>query len=181
MDSKADLRRIALEHRATLSAPADAFAAHAEALALAPGAVVAGYAAFRDEADPAALMAALAAKGHPLALPRIAAKRAPLVFHRWRQGEPLGAHQFGMAEPDPAAATVTPDVLLVPLLAFDAQGWRLGYGGGFYDCTLAKLRAAKTIFAVGLAFTGQEIAAVSHDAHDQRLDAILTENGLTRF
>jgi 5-formyltetrahydrofolate cyclo-ligase len=76
---------------------------------------------------------------------------------------------------------VVPDVLLVPLLAFDAEGYRLGYGGGFYDRTLETLRAVRPVLAIGIAYAGQQRSDVPHSDHDQRLDAVLTENGLTRF
>jgi len=87
----------------------------------------------------------------------------------------LDVGQFGVSTPPADAAVLEPDWLLVPLLAFDARGYRLGYGGGFYDITLADLRARKKIFAIGAAYDGQEIAAVPRDANDARLDAILTE------
>ena len=180
MPDKAELRRKAEAHRKTLATPghAAALAAHADALAIAPGAVVAGYAAFRDEADPKALMLALAGRGHPLALPAMTGKAQPLRFQRWCEGDTLVVHPYGVAEPLPAAPVVVPSVLLVPLLAFDGHGTRLGYGGGYYDRTLAVLRAAGPIRAIGIAYAGQQVPEVPHGAHDERLDAVLTENGL---
>lgn len=182
-EAKADLRRIAAARRQRLAHPehAAALADYAGTLALAPGVVVAGYAAFRDEADPKPLLLALAARGHPLALPALAGRAQPLRFHRWREGDALCAHVYGMREPAPDCEQLIPSVLLVPLLAFDARGYRLGYGGGYYDRTLEALRAAGRVAAIGLAYAGQEIAAVPHGPHDQRLDAVLSETGLRRF
>lgn len=93
----------------------------------------------------------------------------------------LVTHSYGMAEPHPQAEAVTPSVLLVPLLAFDRTGYRLGYGGGFYDRTLEALRMVGPITAIGIAYAGQMVDAVPHDDLDQRLDAVLTEAGLMRF
>jgi 5-formyltetrahydrofolate cyclo-ligase len=126
-------------------------------------------------------MHALARHGHPLALPAMVGRQAPLRFQRWRPGDAMTVHPYGVSQPLSDAEVVTPSVLLVPLLAFDAQGWRLGYGGGYYDRTLAALRSAGVVTAIGIAYDGQRIAAVPHDAHDQRLDAVLTETGLRRF
>ncbi|GAA0576402.1 5-formyltetrahydrofolate cyclo-ligase [Rhizomicrobium electricum] len=183
MMEKRDLRRLAEAHRKTLVVPGHAavLAEYAEALALTPGVVVAGYAAFRDEADPKALMLALAARGHGLALPVMVAKAQPLRFHAWCETDALVEHPYGVREPHPDCPVVVPDVLLVPLLAFDAEGYRLGYGGGFYDRTLEALRAVRPVYAVGIAYAGQLRTDVPHGAHDQRLDAVLTENGLNRF
>ena len=180
---KSDLRREAEQRRRALANPAHgaALARHAAALDLALGAVVAGYCAFRDEADPKPLMLDLASQGHPLALPVMVARDAPLRFHRWRAGDATAVHPYGVTEPLGDAAVVVPSILLVPLLAFDAAGWRLGYGGGYYDRTLAALRADGPVRAIGIAYDGQEIAAVPHAGHDQRLDAVLTEAGLRRF
>lgn len=183
MADKTDLRRTAAAHRRTLAYAGHgaALAGYAQDLAMVPGAVVAGYAAFRDEADPGALMQALADRGHSLALPVMQGKERPLVFRRWQAGDALVIHPYGMAEPAPQAEPVLPDVLLVPLLAFDGFGYRLGYGGGFYDRTLAALRATRSVTAIGIAYAGQQLDAVPHDDLDQRLDAVLTEKGLTRF
>jgi 5-formyltetrahydrofolate cyclo-ligase len=183
MMEKRDLRRLAEAHRKTLVSPGHAavLAGHAQALALTSGAIVAGYAAFRDEADPKALMLALAARGHPLALPVMVAKAAPLRFHAWCETDVLIEHPYGVREPHPECPVLVPDVLLVPLLAFDAEGYRLGYGGGFYDRTLEALRAVRPVHAIGIAYAGQERSDVPHGAHDQRLDVVLTETGIARF
>jgi len=135
----------------------------------------------RCEADPRPLMTALSALGHPLALPCVEKCAAPLLFRCWKEGDLLGRGAYGTSEPLPSAAPVIPAVLLVPLLAFDAEGYRLGYGGGYYDRTLAALRSTQPVTAIGIAYAGQEIPAVPHEAHDLRLDAILCETGLKYF
>jgi len=141
------------------------------------GAIVGGYAALPGEADPRLLLKRLEEKGYAIALPRVVAKDAPLSFHLWHDGQPLAPGAFGVPEPSPDWPAVAPRVLLVPLLAFDRRGHRLGYGGGYYDRTLAALRAKAALLAIGIAYAGQEVAALPAQPHDQRLDGILTENG----
>lgn len=147
-------------------------------IAVAKDAIVSFYWPMGDEADPRALAHALAARGHRLALPVVVAKKSPLHFRGWREGDALVVHPFGMHEPPENAARVTPDVLLVPLLAFDAKGTRLGYGGGFYDRTLHALGAKR---AIGIAFAGQEMDELPCHAHDHPLDAVVTEKGVRHF
>jgi 5-formyltetrahydrofolate cyclo-ligase len=169
------------ERRAELARSLPDFAARtaafAGALAFPPHATIAGYWPIRGEADPRALMAALAARGHTLALPRIGAKDAALSFRRWNEGDALIDNHHAIPEPRADADVVTPDILLVPLLAFDASGHRLGYGGGYYDRTLEALDAR----AIGIAYAGQEVDALPHEAHDRRLDAVVTEKGMRVF
>ncbi len=185
MDEKFSHREDARARRAEsargLTKYADRIAALAGKLDLPRGAVVSGYWPMGDEADPRALMRALAAKGHPLALPRIAKRHAPLEFRRWKLGDELITASFGMSEPQTSAELIAPSVLLVPLLAFDAAGHRLGYGGGYYDRTLEALRAAGKVLAVGVAYGGQEVAEVPTHEHDQKMDAIVTEKGVQFF
>jgi len=150
----------------------------ADALAAAKDTIVSFYWPMGDEADPRALANTLAARGHRLALPVVVAKKSPLHFREWRAGDVLMVHPFGMHEPSGNAHTVTPDVLLVPLLAFDARGTRLGYGGGFYDRTLHSLSTKR---AVGIAFAGQEMDTLPSHAHDHPLDAVITEKGVRHF
>lgn len=126
----------------------------------------------RSEIDGLPLAHHLSGRGWTLALPVINAG-GPLTFHLWEPGAPLVAGPFGIPQPIDAPA-VTPTVILVPLLAFDAQGHRLGYGGGHYDRTLAALRTCGPLLAIGLAYDGQEVAAIPAGAHDQRLDLVLT-------
>jgi len=140
-------------------------------------AIVAGYVAIGEEVDPLPLMQRIALENYRLALPVVQAKGAPLCFRYWRPGDPLGEARWGLLEPLPEAPEVEPDVLLVPLLAFDAKGYRLGYGGGFYDRTIAAARSSRGVIAIGLAYDEQEVPAVPRLHFDQRLDWVLTPSG----
>ncbi len=181
MTVKGDLRARMRAHRATLARAgfADSIASFAGDLALASGTVVAGYFPVRDEADPCALMSVLSERGHPLALPCVTPGE-PLAFRAWRMGDPMHANPraFDIAEPLAAAPLVVPGAVLVPMLAFDRHGHRLGYGGGYYDRTLAGLPAAR---AIGIAYAGQEVPSLPREPHDHPLDAVITENGVRRF
>ncbi|MEM8987222.1 MAG: 5-formyltetrahydrofolate cyclo-ligase [Pseudomonadota bacterium] len=139
--------------------------------------ILAGYWPMRDEADPRALMDAARAAGGALALPTISQPKHPLVFKSYTPGEALASGPHGTSEPGPAAMALTPDIVLVPLLAFDRRGGRLGYGGGYYDRTLAALRAKGSVTAIGLAYAAQEVDAVPTDPLDERLDWVVTERG----
>jgi 5-formyltetrahydrofolate cyclo-ligase len=127
------------------------------------------------------LLTALATRGHPLCLPAVEAADAPLCFRAWAPGDALVAGYQDIPEPVPTVPVCTPVVLLVPLLAFDAVGHRLGYGGGFYDRTLAALRAGGPVQAIGIAYAAQAVDSLPGTDHDQRLNAVLTEQGVTRF
>ncbi|MEN6542821.1 5-formyltetrahydrofolate cyclo-ligase [Parvibaculum sp.] len=153
-----------------------------ERIPLASGAVIAGYAPISSEADPMAILREAEARGFPCVLPAVEARAQPLVFRRWRHGDPLVDGPHGTRAPASDAPMLTPQVLIVPLLAFDRAGRRLGYGGGYYDRTLAFLRARgeKSILAVGLAFSGQEADELPEESDDQRLDWIVTERGASR-
>ena len=151
-----------------------------EFLAAAPRAIISGFSAIRDEIDPAPLLARLAAKGHPLCLPVMQGKGLPLIFRAWAPGDEMAAATWGIAEPLPSRPEYEPDVVLVPLLAFDAHGYRLGHGGGFYDRSLMRLRKLKPIVAVGIGFDEQMIDAVPHLDYDQPLDWVLTPSGPLR-
>ena len=144
------------------------------AVALAPSAVVAGYWPFPDEVDPRPLMSALHARGHLLCLPVVERRGSPLAFRAWAPGEGLEPGVFATREPAPGNAHLTPDCLLVPLLAFDRDGIRLGFGAGYYDLTLAALEGRGSL-AAGLAFAVQEHARLPREAHDRALDWIVTE------
>lgn len=157
---------------------AQALAALAPRLGLAAGTVVAGYWPMGDELDPRPLMAALAGLGCALALPVVSAPATPLDFRAYAVGDALEPGPHGTVHPLMASPPRVPEVLLVPLLAFDRGCFRLGYGGGYYDRTLEKLRKNAQVRAIGLAFAAQEVPAVPRDGHDQRLDAIATECGL---
>ena len=141
------------------------------------GAIVSGFAALPDEFNAEPLLDRLASDGFRLALPSVQGKGRPLIFRAWAPGDAMDRGVWGIAEPKAYKATVEPDILLVPLLAFDRRGWRLGYGGGFYDRTLQQLRARKLVVAVGLAYDEQQVDAVPHLDYDQRLDWILCPSG----
>ena len=144
-------------------------------------ATVSAYVAIGDEADPAPLLRALRVRGHTIALPRVTGRGKSLDFHRYDAGQSLVPGGFGLSEPARDWPHIEPNVLIVPLLAFDARGYRIGYGAGFYDRTLAKLRAARDVLAVGFAFADQEFETVPHDHNDQKLDGIVTEIGARKF
>lgn len=141
-----------------------------------PGAVIAGYWPIGDELDLRPLLAALAATGAQVALPVVVERRAPLDFRLWRADDALEPGAHGTWHPPLSAPAVVPTLLLVPLLAFDDDGWRLGYGGGYYDRTLAALKPG--IIAVGVGYAAQRVEKLPHDERDQRLDWILTEASL---
>jgi 5-formyltetrahydrofolate cyclo-ligase len=143
--------------------------------------IVSAFAPIADELRVWPLLRRLDADGFQLCLPVMQGKGKPLIFRAWKQGDAMDSGVWGIAEPKADKATLEPDIVLVPLLAFDASGWRLGYGGGFYDRTLAKLRAAKGVVAVGLGFDEQRVDAVPHLDYDQRLDWVLTPSGPIRF
>lgn len=145
------------------------------------GASVAGYFPIRSEADPRALMAELGHLGHTCALPRVVGADQPLRFFRWKPGDKTDEGAFGTRVPTKKAEEVIPDILLVPLVAFSSSGFRLGYGGGFYDRTLEGLRAKRTCLAVGIAYSAQEYDTLPHDVYDQPLDWVVSEKGSRRF
>lgn len=132
-----------------------------------------GYMPMRTEIDP---LPAMAAHEGPVCVPVIIGKGQSLKFREWTPGCAMIAGEFGALIPA-AGAWIEPEVLIVPLLAFDARRYRLGYGGGFYDRTLQALRAKRPTLAIGFSFAAQQIAEVPIDEHDQRLDAIITEAG----
>ncbi|MFM7688653.1 MAG: 5-formyltetrahydrofolate cyclo-ligase [Alphaproteobacteria bacterium] len=176
-DAKAAARKLARIRRAALI-NADAPMRLAEALLAhhtpAPGAIIAGYWPMGEEMDPRPLMLALASRGHPLALPVTPPRGQPLSFRAWAPGAALRAGPMGTSEPI-SGDELRPDILLVPLLAFDRAGRRLGYGGGYYDRTLAALPGAK---AIGIAYAGQEMPEVPAGPQDFRLPLIATETGV---
>lgn len=141
-----------------------------------PGEIVAGYRPIRTEIDPTPLMVALLERGARLCVPVVEGPARPLAFREWTPETPMEKGAFG-AEIPAEGAWLEPTLLIAPLLAFDRACARLGYGGGFYDRTLAKLRPARPTRAIGFAFAGQEIQAVPRDPLDALLDGIVTETG----
>ena len=187
--TKAALRKTQAKCRADQSHKAEETAALMAAEAaeiitafdLTPGDIIAGYWPIKTEIDPRPLMAALANLGMATALPATPKPETPLIFHRWSEGDDVIAGLYGTSEPHPDAPVCYPQVLLVPLLAFDEAGYRLGYGGGFYDRSLAALRArGGRVMAMGIAYDAMQVAAVPIGPHDAKLDGILTESGLKR-
>ena len=134
-----------------------------------------------SELDPRPLGRALEARGTRLCLPTVAAADCALEFRAFHEGDALATDALGLAAPGADAEVLRPDLVIVPLLAFDASGGRLGQGGGYYDRTLEQLRAEGPVFVVGLAYAGQEVDRLPAEDHDQPLDAVLTEAGLRRF
>jgi 5-formyltetrahydrofolate cyclo-ligase len=178
LDKTALRRRLRSLRRALAQAGPDAAARAAARLPLdrlPPFRSFSGYHPMGSEIDPAPLMRRLADTGATPALPVAESRDQPLAFREWDPREGLEPDAFGIAAPPLWAATVQPDLVIAPLLAFDRRGNRLGQGAGHYDRTLANLRAAKSVFVLGLAYAGQEVEDLPAEPHDERLDAILTE------
>jgi len=178
--AKSDLREAALARRNALPAAermaaAEAIATRTFPVAVASGAVVSGFMPLNSEISPLPLMRRLADAGARLALPVVVTRGVPLLMRAYAFGDALVKGVWGIRGPPPEAPEVAPDVLLVPLLAFDRNGNRLGYGAGYYDMTIAALRAKKPVVAVGIAFAAQEVDEVPTTPRDARLDVVLTE------
>jgi 5-formyltetrahydrofolate cyclo-ligase len=141
------------------------------------GAIVSGFSSLPDEFRAWPLLRRLHGEGYPIAMPVMQGKGKPLVFRAWAPGDAMDKAVWGIAEPKSDKPLLEPDVVLLPLLAFDAAGWRLGYGGGYYDRTLRELRARKAVVAVGLAYDEQQVDAVPHLDYDERLDWVLRPSG----
>ena len=181
-EDKKTLRRNALAARAMMAHATGPVAAQRlsarvmELLERLPGRTVAGYMPVRHEIDVHPLMERIAQSGRILVLPVVKRRNAPLVFREWAPGKPLQEGEFGVPVPLPDSPEHRPDILLVPLAAFDREGFRLGYGGGYYDRTLAALRTGrKAVTAVGVAYSGQELDRVPREETDQPLDWIVTD------
>jgi 5-formyltetrahydrofolate cyclo-ligase len=180
LSAKSNLRREMIARRDALppdirSAAAEGIAAHPFPLPIQTGAIVSGFMPMKSEINPLPLMKKLADAGVQLALPVTGRRGQPLTMRAWTWGDPLVSGVWGIREPKAEAPQADPDILLVPLLAFDRAGRRLGYGGGYYDLTLAHLRSGKPVIAVGLAYGVQEITAVPTTPRDATLDLVLTE------
>ena len=175
-------RRAAAGAEAAARASAEACAALLARFSPAPAEAVSGYWPMGGELDLRPALHGFAATGARVLLPVVVARDAPLAFRRWLPGDALVPAGFGTSVPDPSLPEGTPDILLVPLLAFDARGFRLGHGGGYYDRTIAALRGSgRPVRAVGVAFACQEMERVPVEDFDQRLDAVATERGLRAF
>ncbi|MBK0398014.1 5-formyltetrahydrofolate cyclo-ligase [Limibaculum sp. M0105] len=185
VDAKARLRREAfaarkVAHAASAADAAAAAAARFQRDGLAAGHhIISGYRPIRTEIDPTPLMEALVARGHRLCVPVIEGAGLPLSFREWTPGCEMVEGAFG-AEVPAQGEWLVPSLLIAPLVAFDRACRRLGYGGGFYDRTLAKLRPSGPTMAVGLAYSAQEMAQIPDEPTDQRLDAIVTEASVIR-
>jgi 5-formyltetrahydrofolate cyclo-ligase len=178
--AKVELRVAAQVLRDALSAEerkadAETIAVRKFPLAIAPGTIVSGFMPLKSEINPLPLLQKLAEAGARLVLPAIAGRSKPLIMRAWEFGAPLDRGQWGIREPKADAPEVDPDILLVPLLAFDRAGYRLGYGAGYYDMTIHRLRALKPVTAVGIAFAAQEVPKIPTTPRDERLDLVLTE------
>jgi 5-formyltetrahydrofolate cyclo-ligase len=178
--TKAELRAKALARREALTdkqrtKSAQALAKRGLPVEIVTGMVVSGYSPIRNEIDPAPLMLRLAEQGARLALPVVNARGKSLTFRAWSPSDRLMLGPLGIPEPSPAAAELIPDIMLVPLAAFDRLGHRIGYGAGHYDYTFAHLRKSKAVTGIGVAFAVQEIEAVPALSHDVALDFVLTD------
>jgi 5-formyltetrahydrofolate cyclo-ligase len=186
-DAKAAMRRAALARRQAIGP--DASAAFSRRLAdeglrlarLWRPRIVSAFHPLRGEPDTLALLTALAADGFATALPVVIGRGSPLVFRLWQPGDPTRGGAMSIREPLEEAPAVDPDLLFAPLACFDRRGNRIGYGAGYYDRTLARLRAMKPIHAVGVAYGVCEVDAVPYETHDQSLDAIVTEQETILF
>lgn len=181
---KAALRRVILKRRSAANTAEHGHAgatlarlASAHSWPTPPG-VMTGFWPVRGEIDPRPMMEVLRAAGWQIALPVVVANEAPLVFRAWSPDDAMGEGSFRIPEPLPSAPELTPDAMLVPLVAFDAEGYRLGYGGGFYDRSIEKFSAdGRSLHVIGVAYDAQEAVRIPRDHHDRRLDAILTPSG----
>ena len=178
--SKDALRREALARRdaipaAERQAAAETIAARGLPLAITPGVIVSGFSPLKSEINPLPLMRKLAAAGARLALPLVAGRGQPLIMRAYAFGDALAAGVWGIREPMADAPAVEPDILIVPLAAFDRCGHRIGYGAASYDLTINALRSRKPVTAVGIGYAAQEIAEVPATPRDARLDLVLTE------
>jgi 5-formyltetrahydrofolate cyclo-ligase len=145
-------------------------------------AIVSGFWPMKEELDIRPLLIELFNEGCQLCLPVVTGKGQPLVFRAWRPGDALEQGVFGTLHPSPRREQLDPDALIVPLLACDEDGWRLGYGGGFYDRTLRGLRRRKQAMAMGVAFDAQLLSeTVPHGPDDERLDWLLTDKRACAF
>ena len=185
-DQKTELRNATFAKRDAMLAEerqrgAETIAARPFPLRLAPGTIVSGFMPLKSEINPLPLLKKLADAGAKLALPAIAGRGKPLTMRAYAFGDEFARGQWGIREPKPEQSEVFPDVLIVPLACFDRAGHRIGYGAGYFDMTIHRLRTMKKVVAVGIAFAAQEIAKVPATERDERLDLVLTEKDVIDF
>lgn len=177
--SEAHKRRAQLHPSLRVDAARDAVSHFLDGVELGKHEIVAAYWPIRDELDIRTLIGKLMDAGQPVCLPVVLGEEEPLELRLWQEGVPLYEAGFGTLAPEDNAPRVEPDVILMPLLGFDRHGTRLGYGGGYYDRTLAHLPKRPRV--VGIAFARQELEHIPRRAHDVPLDAIVTELGVRQF
>jgi 5-formyltetrahydrofolate cyclo-ligase len=185
-EQKRELRKAVFARRDALApaerqAAAEAVAARPFPVAIKPGTIVSGFSPIRTEINPLPLMRRLEAAGAKLALPVIVGRGQPLVMRAYAFGDALDAGVWGIREPKAEAPQVDPDILIVPLAAFDRRGNRIGHGAGYYDMTINRLRALKPVLAIGIAYAVQEVDEVPVTPRDAPLDFVLTERGVIDF
>jgi len=184
-EAKAAMRNKARAARAAVFPSLRAEASHAaaacyfESAAPKAGDMVAAYWPIRDELDIKPVLTRLMDDGQPVCMPVVVGEGLPLELRLWEQGAALYPAGFGTLAPDDLAPVVEPDVVLMPLLGFDKHGTRLGYGGGYYDRTLARLSRKPRL--IGFAFALQEFDHIPRETHDVPLDAVVTEKGVIQF
>ena len=163
----------AVDHKAFAARLADIGLARARQM---PGLkTISLYSPLGSEPDVRPLLTALSNAGFTTLLPVTGRRGTPLIFRRWRPGDPLVKGQMGIAEPAPALSAENPDLMFVPMAAFDRRGHRIGYGAGHFDLSIERLRMQRPLRTIGVAFSVSEVPEVPHQDHDQRLDAIITE------
>lgn len=145
-----------------------------------PHSNIAGYMPLKGEVSCMAILENLNRQSHILCLPVVEGRNIPLLFRHYRPGDPVRRGMLGPQEPLPSAREIIPDALIIPMLGFTRQGYRLGYGTGFYDRTLEVLRQLKPIKTIGVAFSAQEIDDLPIEPHDVKLDLIITEKEIIR-
>jgi 5-formyltetrahydrofolate cyclo-ligase len=185
-DLKTELRKTAFARRDALpaaerQAAADAVAARPFPIPIAPGVIVSGFSPLKTEINPLPLMRRLAAAGARLALPVVAGRGKPLIMRSFTFGQALNEGVWGIREPKDDAPEVDPDILIVPLAAFDRRGNRIGYGAGYYDMTINRLRSVKSVVAIGIAYAAQEVSEVPTTSRDAPLDLVLTDRDVIDF
>ncbi len=172
-----------MEKRRSLSAPQRARAAMQlarrffEAFHIPPHMIIAAYRAIGHEIDALPILSALAQRGYKCALP-VTGENGHMVFREWEPHIPQKRGKYGIWEPPDSATQITPNIVLTPVVGFDDKGNRLGRGGGYYDRALAGLRAQGGCYVIGLAHHTQRLIECPHEAHDQKLDAIVTDRDI---